>query len=609
MKKNILIIVVILFLLSIQAQGEEIASGRLNMENDHLVGEVCVKGQVVFTIHQDGSYDPLARAQEIADRINSLSGQPAGAIKVKAEYKEGNSEKAEKNLLGFAIYWGEIRLFTVSPFQAKLNNSTPEELAGKWADDLKSLLKKDPVFKVFPGELLLAPGESTEIKIISDSTAELTWKITSSSEILSVSKSDIPDRLTVKALSTGDSTVEVCKGEKFLLNVSVRDYAGVVFPADTVTVSGSPASEDLIKEAVLREISRCVRLNSGARLFLDPFNVNPHSLAPGKEMILTVPFKISGQGLIDVEKFLSVKVKNVQFKPEDPLMLLMSNSPEKITSGGVLFSENLSFVSPVRLMFYHINKSDSDKWLIVDLLNSSSSPAGVWIINGCGGPSPYEAFVGHVASSRFISNLKNFQGEYCTIPAGKRLSIYTQRVPPEQIVTGFSHIQFSTSSDVELIVRAENNLYEAPSGELLPPGNVSTQCRGVFSTPKVFINEFYQAGEPEKSIYIGKSPFLIDINSGEELYGNYGVLYDVTLQLKNNTAQLQDIDLFFTSQGGIAQGTFLIDGTLVETPVVRSSEHAPIATFLLEPGEERLINLQTIPQGGSHYPVRVVIKS
>jgi len=610
--KIVLVFLICVFMFNCVSAQENIAYSRLSLNEDHLVGEVCIRDYVVFRIHQDGNYDTEARCQEIAGRINNIYslGMPVSEITVELNYKksEENGKEDKKIVTGAVLYWGEAKIIEISSLQARLNNSTPEELSRQWVDNLKTALKASAIFKVFPRELLLAPGESGDVKIIGNMNGPVEWKVNSGTEVISVSSSAIPDRLTVKALSVGDAAIEIKKGEVFTLNIMVRDFAAEVLKPEEILVSGKPASGEFIKNAVLREANRFVSLRPGAVLSLDPLNVNSPSLLPGEETIISVPFKAGGTGLKDVQGVLTFKVKNVEAKFEEPLMFFMSNSPEKITTDGVLFSHSLSPVSPVRLMCYHINAGETDKWIMIDLVNSSSSPEKVWLLSGFGGPSPYEAYTGQIASVRFLRNREDGAGQFYTVPPMSRVSVYTQRLAPKQIINSICHFQFSSQSELDVVVRAQSSPGGPPVENLLPPGDVATQCRGIYSTPQVFINQFYQVGDPEASIYIGKAPFLVDMENGVELYGNYGVLYDIVLQLKNPTDRLRDIDLTFTSQGGIAQGTFLIDGVLVETPVVRSSERVPFVTFLLKPGEERIINIKTIPQGGSHYPVRIVIK-
>jgi hypothetical protein len=243
------------------------------------------------------------------------------------------------------------------------------------------------------------------------------------------------------------------------------------------------------------------------------------------------------------------------------------------------------------------------------VFNPYAISSRIWFISGTGGPNSQEAFVGHVATSRFMRNSLYNSGQFVTIPPKERLVIYMQKMAPKEILTGLFHLQSPISSFLELTVRAESKPSGPITGEILPRDSESTHCRGVYPAPSVNINETYITGDAEKSIYIGKSPFLDSLDEGGPLYGNYGVLYEVTINIKNPSSSIKEVEMSFTSQGGIAQGTFLVDGRMIETPIVKSSEHVSLATIFLKGGEERVVHVNTIPQGGSHYPVRLMLKS
>ena len=60
--------------------------------------------------------------------------------------------------------------------------------------------------------------------------------------------------------------------------------------------------------------------------------------------------------------------------------------------------------------------------------------------------------------------------------------------------------------------------------------------------------------------------------------------------------------------GGVARGSLLVDGRPAETPVMRNSDEAPLASYELAPGETRTVKIVTMPQAGSNYPVRLVAR-
>ena len=592
-------------------QDLNLASVRPKLDEDHIAVDIYIREQPVMTVHQESSYDPQARAQAVADKLNNLYSKGISTDKIyyKIEIKKINDNgKVTKKPAGASIYWGEEKLITITDLQGKLNNSSPEELAGRWVGNLKKAFSSPPSLKVFPSQIVLAPGEKTDIKILGNSTGKLTWKI-NSENVIEIKETSIKDRLVVRGINKGESAVEFEKeGVKIKITVSVREKCAEFSAPNIISVSGTPCQPDVIKDAAIKELNRSISLTSGARLSIDPFNINPGPLFPGKELNLLVPVKIEGEGFADVERFLPLKVKNEEEKFKKPVLLFVSDSPEKIIKDGIIFSHILSGGSSARLLYYHQNGSEKDKYLIIEVFNPYAISSRIWFISGTGGPNPQEAFVGHVATSRFMKNCLYNSGQFITIPPKERVVIYMQKMAPKEILTGLFHLQSLPSSFLELTVRAESKPSGQITKDILPRDSDSTHCRGVYPAPLVNIDETYIAGEAEKSIYIGKSPFLDSLDDGGPLYGNYGVLYDMTIKIKNPSSGVKEVEMSFTSQGGIAQGTFLIDGRMIETPIVKSSEHVSLATLFLKGGEEREVHVNTIPQGGSHYPVRLILK-
>ncbi|MEQ8188191.1 MAG: hypothetical protein ABRQ39_09515 [Candidatus Eremiobacterota bacterium] len=607
---SIFYLILLLMCLSSFIYGQELVSVRPRTDENHIAEDIYIREQLVMTVHQESSFDPRARAQAIADKLNSLYSKGISTDKIyyKKEIKKvKENEEIKEKPAGVSIYWGEEKLITITDLQGKLNNSGAEELAGRWAGNLRKAFSSPPTLKVFPSQILLAPGEKSDIKILGTSTGKVTWKI-NTENIIEIKETAIRDRLVIRGINRGDSTVEFQKeGIKIKITVSVREKCAEFSQPNIISVSGTPCLPDVIKDAAIKELNRSISLTSGARLSIDPFNINPVPLSSGKELNLLVPVKIEGEGII--EKFVPLKVRHQDEKFKKPALLFVSDSPEKIVQDGIMFSHILSGDSPARLLYYHQNGSEKEKYLIIEVFNPYKTACKIWFISGTGGPNPQEAFVGHVATSRFMRNCLYNSGQFLTIPPGERVVIYIQKMAPKEILTGLFHIQSPAMSLLELTIRAESKPSGQITKEILPRDSDSTHCRGVYPAPFVNINETYIAGEAEKSIYIGKSPFLESLDDGGPLYGNYGVLYDMTVKLKNPSSGVKEVEMSFTSQGGIAQGTFLIDGRMIETPVVKSSEHVSLATLFLKGGEERVIHVNTIPQGGSHYPVRIMLKS
>ncbi|MCD6352315.1 MAG: hypothetical protein J7M26_09375, partial [Armatimonadetes bacterium] len=95
---------------------------------------------------------------------------------------------------------------------------------------------------------------------------------------------------------------------------------------------------------------------------------------------------------------------------------------------------------------------------------------------------------------------------------------------------------------------------------------------------------------------------------GAVLHGNYGVLYRLRLHISNPTTTPAEVALAVQSGGGAARGVFLINGRLVETPVLRATNEHTLASWVLPAAAERTVNVVTMPQSGSNYPVTLILR-
>jgi hypothetical protein len=130
---------------------------------------------------------------------------------------------------------------------------------------------------------------------------------------------------------------------------------------------------------------------------------------------------------------------------------------------------------------------------------------------------------------------------------------------------------------------------------------------GIFPTPQIEITR--QATLPNESlnIEVGKWPWLIDSKTGEPNTGNYGVLYSIKVRLVNRDDNAVKATVSFVPLNGTSMGTFIIDGKLYETGVVRQQENFPITEIELSPREERNVEIVTFPEASSCYPVNIKI--
>ena len=93
-----------------------------------------------------------------------------------------------------------------------------------------------------------------------------------------------------------------------------------------------------------------------------------------------------------------------------------------------------------------------------------------------------------------------------------------------------------------------------------------------------------------------------------ELRGDYGVVYDIEIEIVNPSDVPKDVSLWLNPRGGAATATFLWDDRIVEVPRTAAFAEQAIGSVSMPPRSRRTIRLQTIPEGASSYPVRVIVR-
>jgi len=65
----------------------------------------------------------------------------------------------------------------------------------------------------------------------------------------------------------------------------------------------------------------------------------------------------------------------------------------------------------------------------------------------------------------------------------------------------------------------------------------------------------------------------------------------------------------FQPRGGVATATFLVDGQLASIGTTRAFNVVPFARVPLGAGESRVIQVVTMPEDASNYPIRIILKT
>ncbi|MFN3286629.1 MAG: hypothetical protein ACK45F_10145, partial [bacterium] len=212
--------------------------------------------------------------------------------------------------------------------------------------------------------------------------------------------------------------------------------------------------------------------------------------------------------------------------------------------------------------------------------------------------------VGHAAARRFLELLGRGAGYVLEIPAQGEHRFTTQRTPPGHVVSGLLQVQVLEGGplEVSVSVRTVYVLDRAVRWEVEPEDK--SHPRGVFGPPLVEVEATLVVGE-EWQTDIGRSRQLRDLRTGTLLEGDYGVTYRLRLILQNPTDRPADVELVLVASSGPAYATFLVDGQLVDLKFLAAGRSAPVLSATLAPREVRAVELVTVPEAASWYPVRL----
>ncbi|MBI2265051.1 MAG: hypothetical protein HYU64_07750 [Armatimonadetes bacterium] len=100
----------------------------------------------------------------------------------------------------------------------------------------------------------------------------------------------------------------------------------------------------------------------------------------------------------------------------------------------------------------------------------------------------------------------------------------------------------------------------------------------------------------------------MEARTGEPNPGNYGVLYKIRLELTNPGYDEKAVRISLFPTAGVARGAFVIDGKRVNVPITPPYEEVVLASYRLPSGSRRIVEILTTPEGGSYYPVNLIVK-
>ena len=292
----------------------------------------------------------------------------------------------------------------------------------------------------------------------------------------------------------------------------------------------------------------------------------------------------------------------------DAQVLLVSNSPEKLPFGKVLYNGALTSGQTARLLYHHMNGSSTQRMTIeVTLSNPTALPLTLWVTGAAAGPAANELTIGHAAALRFLEQEALHAGFMMTVPPNTTMPLFVQDLPPLAIVSGLAQVAVVGGDRLNLQVVARLAGESEPPTASYQPNFDAIHQRGAFGQPSIVRQLKYSADGPLVTMTLGADGDLLHNNANVALQGNYGVVYTFNVDVSNPTDSPAVASLVMHADGGQAQGTFVVDGQLVEGPVVQPNAPQLVTAVHLAPGSTRTLQIITMPESGSNYPVRLLL--
>jgi hypothetical protein len=356
-----------------------------------------------------------------------------------------------------------------------------------------------------------------------------------------------------------------------------------------VEVTGTPAGPETLTAGLVAAARLAVPALATARVTLASTWPPLRPLPPGARE--DVGIVVGTREPPPVAVGIPATLTNVAAPWEDAQALLQSNRPEVVTAAGPLYRAELSSGETARLVYHHQNGSEERPMdMVVTLANPTDSPARLWAAWG-EGIDPDPTMAGHRGTRAFLEQYWHRAGVILSLPPRSTVVLERAEVPPRSVASGILQVAVLDGAWTRIAVDARRareagaRSVEARSGapETWQGPRGGAQLRRIAS---------YTVGGPAAFMTVGDGSGSV-----------YGVVHQFDLRLVNRLAAPATVSLVMHAGAGPARGTFLLDGTIVDTPLVTPGQPYTLATLSLGPRTERLLTVATMPEGGSSYPV------
>jgi len=419
--------------------------------------------------------------------------------------------------------------------------------------------------------------------------------------------------ITIFGRAVGRTTLTVRDDRGMTRDVAIRVayMAGSVADYTSVRITGNPATQFFVKEQAVIAASRRAFLRPGASIVASPDSVSvSRPLGVDNVVNVDVPVIIQGDQYLTTQGTTHVRVENFAQPAVRPGKLFVSDYPETLRENGVLFTADLTRSEARRFLYYHYNPAlQPDRRIVLKVENPSSQPAQVQFISGWAGPGVNEMEVGHLSTQRFLVRLAQNEGTVVTVPGGSTVTLVDQALPARNVVSNLLQLHVIEGPLLHLTLLAQDaaDPVDGPVTQSVLLTGDHPHARGIYDIPEFFLEYAYDSDGPDLEVPIGQIP-LPNVLQGQALAGDYGVLQSVTVRMTNyDQHSPRYVALYANPRGGRATGTFIIDGVLVQAHAMAAFTHYKLRQYTIPPGGFVRTEIVTMPEGGSSYPLRLVV--
>lgn len=380
-------------------------------------------------------------------------------------------------------------------------------------------------------------------------------------------------------------------------------------PPVPVSVTGGPATLDTLRLAITTAARLALGVQPSSLVRLAQTQPPLVPLDASADETVVAGLTVQAPGMPPALRLARFALTNTIIPWNDAEILLVSNSPETIPFGKILYTGALSSAQTVRLLFHHQNGSKSQHMFIaVTLSNPGREPVSMWVQGAVGGPSQEEVTPGHDAARVFLDEYAHHAGFLVRLPGNSTVPLYVEDLPPLAVTSGIAQFSLLDGDRVNVQVVARLASEPDPSVMSFAPDFDRVHQRGAFIRPQIGRTMRYTVGGPPAIMVLAADPDLLhEGQTGAPLQGNYGVVYRFDVDVSNPTAASAVAQLVLHADGGQARGTFVIGDQIVESQLVQPNAPQTVTSFPLRPQTRRMIRILTVPESGSNYPVRLTL--